>query len=140
LKRISIIILSFVLVLVGCNSIGGVKSVVNTKNNINDNDEAIIKEFRSHHGYTNKELKNLEVNYLGTVDSYKIYYVPFKGSSGVLNPSSWTKEGYTFPIECQTRIIGIKSSELYTIGNLIHETQINIKQLYDMLPEEFKTN
>ena len=139
MKRISIIILTLLLLLVGCKSTGGVNSVVNTKDNINDNDEVIIKEFRSHHNYTNKELINLGIKYLGTVDGYRIYNVPFKGSSGVLNPSSWTKEGYTFPVECQTRIIGIKSSELYTIGNLIHETQINIKQLYDILPEEYKT-
>jgi hypothetical protein len=135
LKRILIIVLAFLLVLVGCKNAG----VVNTNDNIDDKDEAIIKEFRSHHDYSKKELKNLEIKYLGTVDGYKIYYVPFKGSAEVLNPTSWTKEEYTFPIECQTRIIGVKSNELYTIGKLIHETQINIKQLYEVLPEEFKT-
>jgi hypothetical protein len=34
--------------------------------------------------------------------------------------------------------VGIKSMELYTIGELTHETQINIKQLYEVLPEKFK--
>ncbi|MCM0648899.1 hypothetical protein NBE98_10990 [Clostridium swellfunianum] len=138
MKRISIIILAILIVIIGCEITGSLKNAVNTKDNINDNDEVIIKEFRSHHDYTNKELKSLEIKYLGIVDGYRIYYVPFKGSSGVLNPNSWTKEGYTFPVECQTRIIGIKSSKLYTVGNLIHETQINIKQLYDILPEEYK--
>ena len=135
MKKVLAVALIFLFVLVGCKS----TSFINTRDNINDKDEAIIKEFRSHHGYTNNELKNLGIRYLGVVDDYKIYYVPFKGPSGVLNETSWKKEGYTFPIECQTRIIGIKSNELYTIGNLIHETQINIKQLYEVLPEEFKT-
>ena len=139
MKKVLTVILILLLALSVYKSTGIENSVLNTKDNIDDKDEAIIKEFRSHHDYSNKELRNLEIKYLGTVDGYRIYYVPFKGSSGVLNPSSWTKEGYTFPVECQTRIIGVKSTELYTIGNLIHETQINIKQLYDVLPKEFKT-
>jgi hypothetical protein len=129
--------LAFLLVLVGSKSTGGVNSVVNTKDNIDDEDEAIIKEFRSHHGYTNNELKNLSIKYLGVVDNYKIYYVPFK--DGNETGEGWTKEGYTFPVKSHTRIVGIKSNKLYTIGELIHETQIDIKQLYELLPEEFKT-
>ena len=135
MKKISWLVLIFLLTLVGCKN----TNIINRSDNIDDKDEAVIKEFSSHHDYTNNELKNLEIKYLGTVDGYRIYYVPFKGSSGVLNPTSWTKEGYIFPIECQTRIIGIKSTNLYTIGNLMHETSINIKQLYEVLPEEFKT-
>lgn len=138
MKKVLTIILIFFLALSGCKSTGIKNSLLNTKDNINDKDEAIIKEFRSHHDYSNKELKNLKIKYLGTVDGYRIYYVPFKGSSGAVNPTSWTKEGYTFPVECQTRIIGVKSNKLYTIGNLIHETQVNIKQLYEVLPGEFK--
>lgn len=138
MKKLLTIILILLIAISVCKSTGIENSVLNTKDNIDDKDEAIIKEFRSHHDYSSKELKNLAIKYLGTVDGYRIYYVPFKGSSGVLNPTSWTKEGYTFPVECQTRIIGIKATELYTIGNLIHETQINIKQLYEVLPEEFK--
>lgn len=137
MKKAWIVIL---MVLLTLTLIGGKSaSYINSKDNIADEDEMIIKEFRSHHDYSNYELKKLEIIYLGTVDGYKIYYVPFKGSSGVLNENSWTKEGYTFPVECQTRIVGIKSNNLYTIGELIHETQINIKQLYQLLPNEFKS-
>lgn len=112
-------------------------SYTNTRDGIGDKDEAIIKEFRSHHGYSKNELKNLEIKYLGTVDDYKIYYVPYKNDEPLTK--DLVKEGYTFPFKCQTRIIGINSYKLYTIGNLIYETQINIKQLYEILPEEFKT-
>jgi uncharacterized protein (UPF0128 family) len=119
--------------LVGCKS----TNFINTKDNVDDRDEGIIKEFRSHHGYTNEELKNLTIKLLGTVDDYKIYYVSFKDENQT--GEGWTKEGYTFPLKSHTRIVGIKSDKLYTIGELIHETQINIKQLYGVLPEEFKT-
>jgi hypothetical protein len=132
LKRAFSLILFFLLILVGCK---GAK-YINTKDNINDKDEAIIKEFRSHHGYSNDELKNLEIKYLGAVDDYEIYYVPFKNESE--SSDNWIKEGYIFPAKSHTRIVGVKSNELYTIGNLIHETQINIMQLYEVLPEEFK--
>lgn len=122
----------FLFTLVGC----GNASYVNTKDNINDKDEAIIKEFCSHHGYSNNELKNLATKYLGLVDGYKIYYVPFKGENE--SDKDWIKNGYTFRGKSYTRIIGIKSNKLYTIGELVNETQINIKQLYKVLPEEFK--
>lgn len=134
MDKVWIIILILLLTLTGCNS----ASYINTKDNIVDEDEMIIKEFRSHHDYSNDELKKLEIKYLGTVDGFKIYYVPFKGSSGVINPNNWIIEGYTFPVECHTRIVGIKSKNLYTVGKLIHETQINIKQLHELLPNEFK--
>lgn len=133
--KVWVVILVVLLTLTGCKS----TSYTNTKDNIADEDEKIIKEFRSHHGYSINELKNLDIKYLGTVDDYKIYYVPFKGASGVLKENSWIEEGYTFPAECHTRIVGIKSNNLYTIGNLIYETQINIKQLYELLPKEFKS-
>ena len=132
LKRIFSIILFFSLVLVGCKSTG----YINAKDNIDDKDEAIIKEFRSQHGYSKDELKKLEIKHLGTVDNYKIYYVPYKNESE--SGDSWVKEGYTFPPKSHTTIVGIKSNELYTIGNLIYETQINIKRLYEVLPKELR--
>jgi hypothetical protein len=133
LKRVLSIVLIFLFTLVGCKS----TNFINTEDNINDKDEGIIKEFRSQHGYSNDELKNLSIKYLGVVDNYKIYYVPFK--DGNETGEDWIKEGYAFPLKSHTRIIGIKSNELYTIGELIHETQIGVKQLYELLPEEFKT-
>jgi len=140
-KRIILIIgvlaaiILVLLIIAGCKS----ASYINTKDNIGDKDEMVIKEFRSHHGYSKAELKNLQIKYLGTVDGYKIFYVPFKGASGVLNENSWTKEGYTFPVECYTTIVGIKANKLYTIGELLHETQINTEKLYELLPNEFKS-
>ncbi|MBU3179200.1 hypothetical protein KPL47_23185 [Clostridium estertheticum] len=111
---------------------------INESDSIIESDEKIIKEFRSHHNYSDKELKNLAINYLGDVDGFRVYFVPFKGSSGVLNEKNWTKDNYIFPIKSQTRIIGIKEDKLYTLGNLIHETNINIKALYTILPKEYK--
>ena len=131
LKRIVSIVLFFILVLAGCKSTNN----INAQYNCDDKDESIIKEFRSHHGYSNDELKKLEIKYLGTVDNYRIYYVPYKNES---EGESWVKEGYTFPPKSHDKIVGIKSNKLYTIGNLIHETQINIKQLYELLPEELR--
>lgn len=112
-------------------------SYLNKSDNISDRDKKLIKEFRSHHNYSNDELKSLEIKYLGEVDGYRIYFVPFKGSSGVLNSGAWKKEGYTFPVASHTQIIGIKDGNLYTLGNLIHETSINIRGLYELMPEEF---
>lgn len=132
-RRIFSIILIFLFLLVGCKNV----NYINTKDDIADGDEAIIKEFRSHHGYSNSELKNLNIKYLGTVDGYKIYYVPYKVDNG-FGGNNTIKEGYAFPPEAITRILGIKAKKLYTIGNLIHETQINIKNLHEVLPEEFK--
>lgn len=132
MNKILSIVLILVFVLVGCKS----TNYINSKDNIDDKDEAIIKEFRSNHGYSNDELKKLDIKYLGIVDDYSIYYVPIKKEQESME--DWVKEGYTFPAESHTRIVGIKSSKLHTIGELIHETQINIKKLYEILPEEFK--
>ena len=110
---------------------------INTNDDIEDGDEAIIKDFRSNHKYSNEELKNLDIKYLGTVDKYKIYYVPYNIDNG-FGSKNTTKEGYAFTIESLTRIVGIESKNLYTLGNLIYETRINIKQLHELLPEEFK--
>lgn len=132
MKRLLSIILVILLAAAGCKS----GNYINTKDSIDDKDEAIIKEFRSHHEYSKDELKSLDIKYLGKVDDYRIYYVPFKGKEEVGN--NITKEGYTFSDTSSTRIMGISSGNLYTFGNLINETQINIKKLYDVLPEEFK--
>ena len=115
-----------------------VDSYINKSDSITDGDEKIIKEFRSHHDYSNKELKNLAIHYLGDVDGFRVYFVPFKGSSDVPNEKSWIKDNYAFPIKSQTRIMGIKDDKLFTLGNLIHETTINIKALYTVLPNEYK--
>jgi len=131
-----VILIVLVSLLVSCSS--SIESYINRNDSIADRDEKVIKEFRSHHNYSNEELKSLAIKYLGEVDGFRIYFVPFKGSSGVLNEGSWTKDNYTFPVESHTRIIGIKNSNLYTVGNLIHETPINIKALYDILPNEYK--
>lgn len=130
-KLVSLVLLvSFI----GCSS----KNYINTKDNTLDKDEKIIKQFRANQNYSINELKNLQIKYLGEIDNYNIYYVPFKGSSGVLNENAWVKNGHTFPIESQTRIIGIKNDQLYTLGNLLNETQINIDNLYDLMPDEYK--
>jgi len=136
LKKLMVFSVMVLLIIIGCKGI----SYINAKDTIGDKDEMIIKEFRSHQGYSKDELKKLKIRYLGTVEDYKIYYVPFKGSSGDINGESWTKEGYTFPAECHTKIVGIKYDNIRTIGELIHETQINIKELYELLPSEFKSN
>lgn len=132
MKKILSIILILVFVLAGCKS----TNYINSKDNIDDKDEAIIKEFSSNHGYSDDELKKLEIEYLGIADDYSIYYVPIKEEQE--SGEDWTKDGYTFPAKSHTKIVGIKSNKLYTIGELIHETQINIKKLYEVLPEEFK--
>lgn len=109
---------------------------INTKDDIDDSDEALIKEFRQNHGYSNNELKTLPIKLLREIDDYKIYYVDFNKTTESSN--DWGKDGIVFSVKSHTRIIGIKSKKLYTIGNLIYETQINIKKLYKILPSEFK--
>jgi hypothetical protein len=131
---ISLISLILLLFITGCSP----KSYINNKDSIPDNDEKIIKEFRSHHNYTKDQLKTLEIKHLGDVSDYRIYYVPFKGSSGVLNEEDWIEGEYIFPIESHTRIIGIRNDKLYTLGELINETQIDIKALYNIMPDEYK--
>ncbi|MBS4538464.1 hypothetical protein GOQ27_08305 [Clostridium sp. D2Q-11] len=131
-----ILLLIIVILLVGCKQ---KNELIKTDDNINDKDEKIIKEFRSHHDYSKEELKSLNIKYLGEVDGFRIYFVPYKGSNGILNERDWIKEGAVFPIESHTRILGVQYNKLYTLSNLVYETQINIKQLYELLPEEFKT-
>ena len=109
------------------------KSYPNNKDSIPDNDEKIIKEFRSKQNYTTDQLKILEIKHLGDVSDYRIYYVPFKGSSGIINEEDWKKGEYIFLNESHTRIIGISNNKLYTLGNLINETQIDIKALYNIV-------
>lgn len=107
---------------------------VNYFDDIRNSDEYLIKTFRSHHNFSFKELKQLEINYLGQVDGFRIYFVPIKGS-WISDP--WTKDGFTFPSESHTRIIGIKNGMLFTLGNLIHETSIDIKNLYELIQGKF---
>lgn len=128
-KRLLSIIISIILtsLLISCN-------YINTSDSIEDSDEKMIKEFRSHQNYSSEELKSLGIKYLGEVDGFKIYFVPFKGSIGVRDGGSFTKENYTFSIESQIKVIGIKDNILYTMGELLHQTSINTEELYNILP------
>ena len=122
-----------VLFLVGCSSL----SYINRGDNIPDGDERIIKEFRSHHDYSDVELKNLSIVYLGEIDGYRIYEVPYKGEGA--SGEAWIRDGYKFPFKSHARIMGIKNGHLYTLGELIYETSIDAKGLYNLMPEEYKT-
>lgn len=99
-----------------------------------EGDEKIIREFRSHQGYSKEELNKLDIKPLGTIDAYDIYYVPFKDKT--FGSENWSKDGCTFPIFFNTRIIGVKSNRAYTLGNLLFETKIDVKKLYQLLPED----
>lgn len=101
---------------------------------IKNSDEFLIKAFRSHHHYTIGELRQLKIEYLGEVDGYRIYDVSYKGS---VNSDPWTKQGYTFPPESHTRVIGIKKGSLYVLGELVHESNIDIKRLYEVIQSKF---
>lgn len=128
-KVISVLIF-FVVLLLGC----GRSNYINTKRKIDNKDEKIIKEFRSHHGYAEEDLKTLVINYLGDIEGYRIYFVEYNGEEEI--NGEWIKDGYKFPVKSHTRIIGSKADNLYTLGNLIYETQIDVKALYDMVVEE----
>lgn len=133
MKKVIIIIFTTLFILTGCKG----SSYINAKDNIPDKDERLIKKFRSYQEYSNNELKNLDIRYLGTVYNYKIYYVPYKGENG--GEGDWVQGGYIFPTASHTRIIGIKSNKLYVLGELIFEQHINIELLYKILPDEYKT-
>lgn len=115
-------LISFI-ILTGCKS---------NQNSNSSSDEKIIKEFRSHQKYSSSELKAIEIKYLGNVDNYKIYYVSYKEQVSA-NEKPFIKDNYIFPIAAQTRIVGIKEKELYTLGNMLYETQINVQQLYNLV-------
>lgn len=117
------------------------KFTVSNMYSINTENEKIIKEFRSHHGYTNDELKNMKIKYLGNVEGYFIYYVPLKESADYgSSMQSYEAGGYVFPAVSMSRIIGIKDSKLYTLGNLIFETSLkdHAGEVYNLLIDEFK--
>ena len=110
MKRIviSISILFLVFVMFSLN----VLVSVNYIDEIRNSDEYLIKSFRSHHNYSIKELKQLEIEYLGEVDGYRIYFVPSKGK-GSWTSDPWIKDGYTFPSESHTLIGSINSSVIF---------------------------
>ncbi len=114
------------------------KFTVSNKYNINAENEKIIKEFRSHHGYTNDELKNMKIKYLGNIEGYFIYYVPLKKSFDCGN--DYEAKGYVFSSVSMTRIIGINNGELYTLGNMIFETSLreHVGEVHNLLLDEFK--
>lgn len=108
-----------------------------TEYKINEENEKLIKEFRSHHGYSSDELKNMKIKYIGNVDNYYIYYVPFK-DKWYDYQGDFKCQGYSFPAQSQVRIIGSKDGKLYTLGMMIFETSINVKDLYNLLLDEYK--
>ena len=124
-----VVILILLLSFIGCT----------TKNyTYSSKDEKLIKEFRSHQNYKEKDLKDLKIKKLGVVDDYTIYDVPYKGSNGTLNKNSIMKNNYTFSDVASTRIIGIKGSELFTLGNLVYEVNIDLEKLYELIPDKYK--
>ncbi|SFL07013.1 hypothetical protein SAMN03159341_10357 [Paenibacillus sp. 1_12] len=104
---------------------------VDRYNNIDDHDERLIKDFRSHHEYSKLELFSLQIKYLDTINGYKIYYVPYKGKDDSLN-KPFEKADYTFPIQSNTRIIGIKGDRLYTLVWLINMEDMDLIKLYEL--------
>lgn len=40
-----------------------------------------------------------------------------------------------FPSESHTQILGVKEGDLYTLGNLLFETSINVEKLHELIPE-----
>lgn len=112
--------------------------IISNMYSINAENDKIIKEFRSHHGYTNDELKNMKIKYLGNVEGYFIYYVPLKPV--VEEGNDCEAKGYVFPAVSMTRIIGIKDGTLYTLGNLIFETSLreHVGEVYNLLIDQFK--
>lgn len=125
------IILVLGLIISGCSEAG----YINTKDGIPDSDEKIIKEFRAHHNYSQTELYTLGIRNLGEVDGFRIYFVLYKEASSV-SEESWSKGGFVFPSESHTQILGVKEGDLYTLGNLLFETSINVEKLHDLIPGE----
>ncbi|WPC43932.1 Ig-like domain-containing protein [Clostridium sp. JS66] len=111
--------------------------VVSNIYSINTENEKIIKKVRSYF-YTNNELKNMKIKYLGNVEGYFIYYVPLKPV--VEEGNDYTAKGYVFSARSMQRIVGIKDGELYTLGNLIFETSLreHVGEVYNLLIDEFK--
>jgi len=106
---------------------------IDKKDSIRDDDEKLIKKFRSHHNYSLDELKGLEIEYLDEIDGYRIYLVEFDGNTDMGSLSGWDIDEYVFPIGASTRIIGIKDDNLYVSGKLIYETAIDIDRLYELV-------
>lgn len=101
-------------------------------NDIRNSDEYLIKKFRSHHNYSLKELKQLEIDDLAEIDGYRIYFISLKNSS---ISDGWVKEEYDFPSEPYVRIVGIKNGELFTLEKLVEENLIFTKGLYKLIQE-----
>ena len=108
---------------------------VNKDDSIRDDDEKLIKKFRSHHDYTPDELQNLEVIYLDEIDAYRIYLVEYQDSTELGEPKGWEVEEYSFPTGAETRIIGIKDNTLFVFGKLVYETNIDKEKLYRLVIE-----
>lgn len=106
---------------------------VNYFDNIKNSDEYIIKAYRLHNKYSLKELKQLEIRYLGGMDGYKIYFVPIKDSS---IPDEW-KDRFYFSPKSNARILGVKNGVVYTFGELVNDSSIHTKSLYKLIQGNF---
>lgn len=110
-------------------------NTINQYDNIPDDDEFLIKNFRAHHDYSAIELKFLDIKFLGEVDGYRIYYVPNKNDTSY-DQDDWKVGKLVFPSKCHTRIVGIKNNKLSVIGELLNEIKINAQKLYNIIPKE----
>lgn len=108
-------------------------SYIDKSDSINDDDEKLIKKFRSNHDYTFDELKELQIEYLGEVSGFRIYLVEYRGDIAMCPLTGWEIDGYVFPLGATTKIMGIKEDKLYVSGKLIYETSIDIPILYDLV-------
>jgi hypothetical protein len=99
---------------------------------IRNSDEYLIKKFRSHHNYSLKELRQLEIDGMFEIDGYKIYYVSIKDSQ---ISDGWVQEEYNFPSESYVRIVGIKNGRLYILEKLVEENLVFTKGLYKLIQE-----
>lgn len=99
-------------------------------------DRALIKMMRSGQISPFSKAMNIDIEYLGKVEGYRIYYAE-SYSKGYLGDRD-TVDGYIFETKLFSNIIGIKYLGFYTLGELLYERDINGKKLYEVLPE--KTN
>lgn len=132
MKKLLISMAVLLLVFVAFNF--NVLFTLNYFDDIRNSDEYLIKAFRSRPYHSINELKQLEIEYLGNVDEYRIYYVPLNSSRYAPPEES---DVFTFPSESFTRVIGIKNGMLFTLGSLIHESSIDVKSLYELIHGKF---
>ncbi len=110
-------------------------SVVDSTDGIRDVDEKLIKNFRSYNSdyYTPDILRSLQIIYLDEIDGYRIYLVEDEGDISLSEYKGWQVDEYAFPSGTSTRIIGVRGESLYIFGKLVHETDIDIERVYDLV-------